>query len=200
MILSLGISGAVFSQSTQLLRQPSLSENEIVFVYANDLWKVSRAGGQATRLTSNEGEESLPHFSPDGAHIAFTAQYDGNTDVYLIPSEGGEPQRLTWHPGADNVTGWTPDGQHVLFTSSREGHATAESKFFKISKNGGMPEPLAIPRAVNGELSPDASSIAYQQISFWDPEWRNHRGWTSQTHLDCRFERLFTSNDPAIGQ
>lgn len=170
------LSQSALGQGTQLLRQPTLSQSEIVFVYANDLWKVSRAGGQATRLTSNEGEESLPHFSPDGTHIAFTAQYDGNTDVYLIPSEGGEPQRLTWHPGADNVTGWTPDGQHILFTSGREGHATEESKFFKISKNGGMPESLAIPRAVNGELSPDASHIAYQQISFWDPEWRNHRG------------------------
>ncbi|WP_297336120.1 S41 family peptidase [Algoriphagus sp.] len=163
-------------QGTQLLRQPTLSQSEIVFVYANDLWKVSREGGQAIRLTSNEGEESFPHFSPDGSQIAFTGEYDGNTDVYLIPASGGEPQRLTWHPGADLVTGWSPDGQSVIFSSAREGHATEESKFFQISSTGGMPEALAIPRAVTGEISPDGNHIAYQQISFWDPEWRNHRG------------------------
>lgn len=168
--------GFAFGQGTQLLRQPTLSDTEIVFVYANDLWKVPKAGGNAVRLTSNEGEETLPHFSPDGKNIAFTAEYDGNFDVYIIPSEGGEPQRLTWHPGVDMVTGWTPEGNHITFTSGREGHATQESKFFKISKSGGMPKPMAIPRAVNGEISPDGNHIAYQQISFWDPEWRNHRG------------------------
>ncbi|MDF2158261.1 S41 family peptidase [Algoriphagus sp. CAU 1675] len=176
LILTSGLAFSGFGQGTQLLRQPTLSQSEIAFVYANDLWKVSRNGGQATRLTSNEGEESLPHFSPDGKLIAFTGEYDGNTDVYLIPSEGGEPQRMTWHPGADLVTGWTPDGKNILFSSGREGHATQESKFFKISIEGGMPEALPIPRAVNGEISPDGKHIAYQQISFWDPEWRNHRG------------------------
>lgn len=174
--LLLGLGFSAFSQGTQLLRQPTLSQSEIVFVYANDLWKVAKTGGSAIRLTSNEGEETLPHFSPDGKFIAFTAEYDGNTDVFLIPSEGGDPQRLTWHPGADLVTGWTPDGNHITFTSGREGFATQESKFFKISKTGGMPESMAIPRAVNGEISPDGKHIAYQQIAFWDPEWRNHRG------------------------
>lgn len=171
-----GLGCSAFGQGTQLLRQPTLSQNEIVFVYANDLWKVPKNGGQAVRLTSNEGEETLPHFSPDGKHIAFTGEYDGNVDVYLIPSTGGEPQRLTWHPGADLVTGWTPDGNAITFTSGREGHNTQESKFFQISKNGGMPSSMPIPRAVNGEISPDGKHIAYQQISFWDPEWRNHRG------------------------
>jgi tricorn protease len=176
LILASGLSLSAFGQGTQLLRQPTLSQTEIVFVYANDLWKVPKSGGNAIRLTSNEGEETLPHFSPDGKHIAFTAEYDGNTDVYLIPSEGGDPKRLTWHPGADLVTGWTPDGNHITFTSGREGFATQESKFFKINKNGGIAEPMPIPRAVNGEVSPDGNYIAYQQIAFWDPEWRNHRG------------------------
>ncbi|MDP2040953.1 MAG: PDZ domain-containing protein [Algoriphagus sp.] len=176
LILASGLSLSAFGQGTQLLRQPTLSQTEIVFVYANDLWKVPKSGGNAIRLTSNEGEETLPHFSPDGKHIAFTAEYDGNTDVYLIPSEGGDPKRLTWHPGADLVTGWTPDGNHITFTSGREGFATQESKFFKINKNGGIAEPMPIPRAVNGEVSPDGNHIAYQQIAFWDPEWRNHRG------------------------
>lgn len=167
--------GAI-AQGTMLLRQPTISNDNIVFVYANDLWIVGKDGGDARRLTSNEGQESQPHFSPDGKHIAFTAQYDGNTDVYIIPVEGGQPQRLTWHPGADNVTGWTPDGSAILFASGREAVPTRESKIFKISKQGGMEEPLTIPRAVAGEISEDGKYLAYQQIGFWDPEWRNYRG------------------------
>ena len=87
-----------YSQGTQLLRQPTISADNIVFVYANDLWQVAREGGSATRLTTNEGSESLPHYSPDGKQIAFSAQYGGNTDVYVMPSAGGMPVRLTWHP------------------------------------------------------------------------------------------------------
>lgn len=175
-VTMLGV-GIVNAQGTMLLRQPTISTENIVFVYANDLWIVSKDGGDARRLTSNEGLESYPHFSPDGKWIAFTGQYDGNTDVYLIPAEGGQPERLTWHPGADQVTGWTPDGEFILFSSSREGVLpTKESRIFKISKKGGMPEALPIPRAVAGEISEDGKYIAYQQIGFWDPEWRNYRG------------------------
>ncbi|NBW34461.1 MAG: protease [Cytophagia bacterium] len=164
------------AQGTMLLRQPTISNENIVFVYANDLWIVGKDGGEARRLTSNEGQESQPHFSPDGKVIAFTAQYDGNTDVYTLPVEGGQPQRLTWHPGADVVTGWTPDGNSILFASARESVPTKESKIFKINKNGGMEEALIIPRAVAGEISEDGKYMAYQQIGFWDPEWRNYRG------------------------
>lgn len=167
---------AASGQGTMLLREPAISDEYIVFVHADDLWRVDKDGGEAIRLTSNEGSESLPNFSPDGKHIAFTAEYDGNKDVYLIPVEGGEPQRLTWHPGADLVCGWTPDGAEVLFSSTREGVPTRESRFFSISRSGGMPQALSVPRAVNGRLSPDGKKIAYQQIGFWDPEWRNYRG------------------------
>lgn len=174
-----------YGQGTQLLRQPTISNDQIAFVYANDLWIVDRNHqnsdlGSAKRLTSNEGAETNPHFSPDGNWIAFTGQYDGNTDVYLVPSEGGQPQRLTWHPGSDEVTGWTPDGNNVLFTSGREGTPTAESKFFTVSVNGGMPNALEIPRAAGGEISEDGKFIAYTPISFWDPEWRNYRGGQAQ--------------------
>lgn len=167
--------GAI-AQGTQLLRQPTISDSNIVFVYANDLWIVSKEGGDARRLTSSEGQESNPHFSPDGKLIAFTGQYDGNTDVYVVPTEGGQPVRLTWHPGNDQVTGWTPDGNEILFASGRESFPTQESKIYKIDKKGGMEEALIIPRAVAGEISEDGKLIAYQQIGFWDPEWRNYRG------------------------
>lgn len=165
----------VLAQGTMLLREPTISDSEIVFVYANDLWRVGVDGGEAVRLTSNIGGETKPHFSPDGSMIAFTGQYDGNADVYIIPRTGGEPKRLTYHPSSDNVTGWTPQGE-VLFNSGRASVPTKESKFYKIAVQGGQPEPLPIPRAVNGEISADGKMIAYQQISFWDPEWRNYRG------------------------
>ncbi len=163
------------SEGTLLLREPSISETQIVFVYANDLWVVERGGGDARRLTSNEGSESLPHFSPDGALVAFTAQYDGNDDIYVVPAEGGQPKRLTWHPGTDRVMGWTPDGENIVFTSGREGVPTKESQFFTIHKEGGVPEKLPVPRAVSGQISPDGRRIAYQEVSFSDPEWRNYR-------------------------
>jgi tricorn protease len=166
---------ALWGQGTQLLRQPTLSSEHIAFVYANDLWIVSRDGGEARRLTSNAGEESNPHFSPDEQWIAFTGQYGGNTDVYVMPATGGEPRRLTWHPGGDYVQGWTPDGA-VLFRSGRAGHPTQTNKFYTVPLDGGLPRALDIPRAAFGELSPDGSQLAYVPITFWDPEWRNYRG------------------------
>lgn len=166
---------ASYAQGTQLLRQPALGAESIVFVYANDLWKVDRAGGDAVRLTTNEGYESLPHFSPDEKHIAFSAEYGGNTDVYVIPVEGGSPKRLTWHPGGDFVQGWTPDGK-VMFRSGREGHPTRLNRFYSVAPEGGFPEVIDIPRASFGELSPDGKMAAYTPITFWDPEWRNYRG------------------------
>jgi tricorn protease len=169
------LANGIFAEGTQLLRQPTISSESIVFVYANDLWKVNRNGGDAIRLTTNEGEESNPHFSNDEKWIAFSAQYGGNTDVYIIPAEGGSPRRLTWHPGADNVQGWTPKGE-VLFRSGREGRPTQTNKFYSIGIEGGLPKALDIPRAAFGELSPDGKNIAYIPITFWDPEWRNYRG------------------------
>src|SRR5947209_3356923 len=97
-----------------LPRQPTLSATQIVFTYAGDLWSVSRSGGDARRLTAGPGVKANPHFSPDGKLIAFTAEYDGNVDVFVMPTEGGVPRRLTAHPGVDLVVGWTPDGKRIL--------------------------------------------------------------------------------------
>ena len=164
-----------FSQGTRLLRQPTLSDNQVVFVHAADLWKAPLTGGNAVRLTSDEGYESSPHFSKDGKWIAFTAQYDGNTDVYLVSIEGGEPKRLTYHSATDIVQGWTPDGK-ILFRSNREGKPTQTNKFYTVSVTGGMPEAFDIPRAAFGEISNDNKYIAYTPITSWDAEWRNYRG------------------------
>lgn len=163
------------AQGTQLLRQPTLSATDIVFIYANDLWKVPKSGGDAIRLTSNEGSESSPHFSSDEEWIAFSAQYDGNTDVYVIPASGGSPKRMTYHPSADIVQGWTPDGK-IIFRSSREARPTRTNSWYTIGMAGGLPTDFGIPRIASGEQSPDGKFVAYEPITYWDPEWRNYRG------------------------
>ncbi len=104
---------------TRLLRTPTVSAGHIAFAYASNIWIVERAGGTARRVTSFQGQASNPQLSPDGRQLAFSADYAGNADVYVVPVEGGEPTRLTWHPGPDLVQGWTPDGAGVLFTSPR---------------------------------------------------------------------------------
>ncbi|MBZ9650636.1 S41 family peptidase [Psychroflexus montanilacus] len=164
-----------FSQGTMLLRQPTISSDYVVFVYANDLWKVPHTGGEAERLTTYEGYESLPHFSNDGKWIAFSAEYDGNTDVYVIPVEGGTPRRLTFHPGGDFVQGWTPEGD-ILFRSGRKSHPTKTAQLYTVSVKGSFPEPLIDVRAAYGDVSPDGNYLAYTPITSWDPEWRNYRG------------------------
>ncbi|HMO39367.1 MAG TPA: PDZ domain-containing protein [Saprospiraceae bacterium] len=170
----------IWAQGTRLLRQPTVSERHIAFVYADDLWVVDREGGDARRLTSFEGTESFPHFSPDGSMIAFTGQYDGNTDVYVIPTGGGDPRRLTWHPGVDIAQGWTPDGKEVLFRSNRAGAPTRTMQFYTIGLTGGLSKALPIPQAAFGDLSADGRYLAYTPIQPWDPEWRNYRGGTAQ--------------------
>jgi tricorn protease len=104
---------------TRLLRQPTISATQVAFAYANNIWTAPRDGGDARRVTSFQGVTLTPRFSPDGKWIAFSGQYAGNTDVYVVAAEGGEPKRLTWHPGADIAQGWTPDGARIVFSSAR---------------------------------------------------------------------------------
>jgi len=162
---------------TRLLRTPTVTATEIAFAYANNLWIVGRAGGTARRLTSFQGQTTNPHFSPDGKWLAFSAEYAGNTDVYVVPAEGGEPKRLTWHPGSDSVQGWTPDGKAVLFTSGRATWAPgAAPRFWTVPAEGGVEQPLALPRGYQGKISPDGKRMAYRMNSSWDEERRNYRG------------------------
>jgi len=163
------------SQDTRLLRQPDISNTQIVFAYANDLWIVNKSGGSAIRLTSFQGSESNPKFSPDGSLIAFSGQYGGNTDVFVIPSAGGEAKRLTWHPGADIVRGWSADGK-VVFASDRESVPRGSVKLWQIGLNEGLPQALPMPRAFRGKHSADGKYFAYEMVAPWDEEWRNYRG------------------------
>jgi tricorn protease len=164
-------------ESTRLLRSPTVSATHIAFAYANNIWIVERAGGLARRLTSFQGESSNPQFSPDGKTLAFSAEYAGNIDVYVVPSEGGEPKRLTWHPGADLVQGWMPDGKSVLFSSTRATWAPSGApRFWTVPAEGGVEQPLPLPRAYQGKVSADGSRIAYRMNNSWDEERRNYRG------------------------
>ena len=161
----------------RLLRMPAVNATQVAFAYANNIWIVERGGGTARRLTSFQGQTSNPHFSPDGKWIAFSAEYAGNTDVYVVPAEGGEPRRLTWHPGADLVQGWTPDGKAVLFSSSRATWAPSGApRFWTVPADGGVEEPLPLPRGYQGKISPDGTRIAFRMNSSWDEERRNYRG------------------------
>jgi len=164
---------------TLMLADPTVSDQHVAFVYANDLWVVSRDGGTARRLTSDEGSESDPHFSPDGRWIAFTGHYDGNNDVYLIPVEGGVPTRLTWHPGNDIVRGFTPDGEAVLFVSGRESHTRRFGQFSTVPVSGGWPTKLPLPSVFKGSYSPDGRFIAYNPHREAFRQWKNYRGGTA---------------------
>jgi tricorn protease len=113
------LAATVAAQGTRLLRHPTVSRDVIAFEYGGDLWVVARSGGQARRVTSTQGLELDPYFSPDGSQIAYTSTVAGNTDVYVVPTAGGDPKRLTFHPSLDRVRGWTPDGRSVVFASVR---------------------------------------------------------------------------------
>jgi tricorn protease len=162
---------------TRLLRTPTVSATQIGFAYANNIWVVPRAGGGAKRLTSFQGQTANPRFSPDGRWIAFSGEYAGNFDVYIVASDGGEPKRLTWHPGADIVEGWTPDGKSILFSSNRGSWAPSGApRFYTVPAEGGVEEPMSLPRAYQGKISADGTRIAYRMNNSWDEERRNYRG------------------------
>ena len=162
---------------TRLLRTPTVSATQIGFAYANNIWVVPRSGGSAKRLTSFQGQTGNPHFSPDGRWIAFSGEYAGNFDVYVVAADGGEPRRLTWHPGSDQVEGWTPDGKRILFSSTRGTWAPSGApRFWTVSADGGVEEPMPLPRAYQGKISADGSHIAYRMNNSWDEERRNYRG------------------------
>jgi len=169
---------AAFSnaEESRLLRQPTVSSTQIAFVYANDIWIVDRSGGVARRLTTSEGAETEPMFSPDGKWIAFTGQYDGNTDVYVVPSSGGDPKRLTYHPVSDIVRGWTNDGKAVLFASGRTSAPVGYARLWFAPVEGGLPQPLPMAMSHKGSYSPDGKRMAYLPFSEAFNVWRQYRG------------------------
>ncbi len=174
--LTSGISSGINTRDTRMLAQPAMSADHIAFIYAEDLWIANSDGSQPRRLTVDEGIESDPYFSPDGKLIAFSAQYDGNTDVFIVPVEGGVPNRLTWHPGSDMAKGFTPDGANVLFTSQRAVFTSRYTQFFLVPVKGGYPVQVEIPNGWAASYSPDGQRMAYNPLGPAYQEWKNYRG------------------------
>ena len=171
-----------------ILQQPSISHDLIAFSYGGNIWTVPRAGGKATRLTIGVGVESGPIFSPDGQTIAFTGEYDGNTDVFTIPVQGGIPHRITYNPAPDFAVGWTPDGKSILFRSTRTSSSPRFTQLFEVSAAGGVAKRLPLPYGYTGQMSPDGGQIAYAPVApafgnnfFAYTAWGNYHGGMAGT-------------------
>ncbi len=199
-LVVLGWRAVSAATDARMFRYPDVSATHIAFVYAGDIWTVPRAGGAATRLTSAKGEESFPRFSPDGSRIAFSANYDGNTDVYVMPSTGGEAVRLTYHPMEDRVIGWHPDGKRILFASGRESGRQRYSQFYLVNADGGgLPEKLPVPYGEFGAFSPDGKQFVYMPQSQDFRTWKRYRGgWSPDLwlfDLTSMASKNLTNND-----
>ncbi|MEE4638815.1 MAG: S41 family peptidase [Wenzhouxiangella sp.] len=185
---------AVFSvqatAQTKLLRFPDLHGDNVVFSYGGDLWMADHEGGTAWRLTSHSGKELFAKFSPDGQHIAFTGQYGGDEQVFVVPTIGGEPTQLTWYPatgplparwGYDNqVQGWTPDGESVLFRSQRDAWGSSTATLFTVSRDGGLPQRLPIPVSGAGTYTESGEAVFYSPLFRDFRTWKRYQGGWAQ--------------------
>jgi tricorn protease len=176
LLIALCLPAAAQTDPPLLLRFPTVSKTQIVFNYGGDLWIVSRAGGDARRLTSGAGVEILPSFSPDGTMIAFTGEYDGNRDVYVVPATGGVPRRLTFHPADEYVLGWTPDGKNILFNSWGGSFRHFEDQLYTVPVEGGFPTKLPIPIGEEAQFSPDGTHLVYVPHLQWQAAWKRYHG------------------------
>jgi tricorn protease len=170
---------AAAAGASQLMRNPDISAEHLVFTYEDDLWLADATGGPARRLTNGPGFENAGKFSPDGRWLAFSADYDGGVDVYVMPVAGGEPRRLTFHSGADQVLDWHPDGRRILFRSSRE-HPLGQPQLFLVDREGGLPEKVAVDRGALASFSPDGKRLAYNRIAREGATWKRYRGGMAQ--------------------
>lgn len=186
-LILMGMLGSVSAQKdARLMRYPDVNKNLIAFVYAGDIWSVNAEGGDATRLTSHKGMELFPKISPDGQWIAFSGEYSGSRQVYVMPAEGGEPRQLTYYNsvglmpprgGFDNVVlDWTPDSQSILVRMNRTPFGERNGTYYKVSLNGGLEQPLQIPEGGMGVFSPDAKKICFAPISREFRTWKRYKG------------------------
>ena len=205
------IFSSLFAQESRLLRFPAIHGNQIVFTYAGDLYTVPATGGVARKLTNDIGFEMFAHYSPDGKQIAFTGQYDGNTEVYLMPADGGVPKRLTFTATLDRddvsdrmgpnniVMGWKDDN-HVVFRSRRIEFNDFKGQLYLASVDGGMPEQLPLPRGGFCSYSPDGKRLAYNRVFREFRTWKRYRGGQADDVWIYDFETKQTTNitdDPA---
>lgn len=176
-LLCLVITQSLAAQiSARLFRTPDVSDKHIVFVYGGDLWIVNKEGGTASKLSSPSGSEGFPRFSPDGSKVAFSGNYDGNVDIYVIPVLGGVPNRITYHGMLDRLNDWYPSGDKLLYTSSRESGKQRFSQFYKVDASGGVSEKLPLAYGEYGSLSQDGKKIVFNERSVVNDTWKRYRG------------------------
>ncbi len=213
LILPLLALKAYAPQEARLLRFPAVSNDQIVFSYAGDLYSVAPSGGVARKLTTHEGYEAFARFSPDGKTIAFTGEYDGNREVYLIPAEGGVPKRLTYTPtlGRDDISdrmgpnnlvmGWTSDGKNIVFRSRMREWNDFLGQLYLVPAEGGIPIQLPLPRGGFCSFSPDDKRLAYNRIFREFRTWKRYRGGMADDIWIYDFERKTVENitdNPAL--
>ncbi|GMU95068.1 MAG: tricorn protease [Ignavibacterium album] len=177
-----------------MLQYPDVSKTHISFTYAGDIWVVPKTGGTAYRLTTAKGVEGFAKFSPDGSQLAFSGNYDGNTDVYVIPILGGLPKRITHHGMSDRVVDWFPDGKNLIFASSRESGKQRFNQFFKVSKDGGLAEKLPLPYAEFGSVSPDGRKIAFTIRTRMFRTWKRYLGGMAADIYVFDFDKMTSEN------
>ena len=211
----LALAAAPLAAQTRLLRFPDIHGDKVVFTSAGDLWTAPATGGTAVRLTAHPGLELFAKYSPDGQWIAFTGQYDGDEQVYVIPATGGVPRQLTFYPTRgplpprwgydDQVYGWTPDGKAVLFRSLRDGWDLGEGRLFTVPVAGGLPVALPMPQSGAGDLSPDGKQAVYSPLFRDFRAWKRYQGgWAEDlwvfglaTHAARNVtDNPFTDRDP----
>ncbi len=178
-------------QEGRLMRFPDIYKDKVIFMYGADLWLASTDGGVARRITSHPGRELFPKFSPDGKWIAFTGQYDGNFNVYVMPSTGGEPKQLTFYQGSaqplsdrmgihNEVVTWTPDSKRIVFLSRRDASNGWIKRQFSVGVEGGLPRPLPMDQGGLLSYSPDGTKIAYNIIFRNFRQWKRYTGGLAQ--------------------
>ena len=175
-------------QEARLLRFPAIHGDQVVFTYAGDLYTVNANGGIARKLTSDVGYEMFPRFSPDGNWIAFTGQYDGNTEVFIIPAQGGEPKRLTYtatlgrddisdRMGPNNIVmSWTPDSKYIVYRSRKQTFNDFVGHLFKVPVEGGLSEELPLSSGGFCSFSPDGNKLAFNRVFREFRTWKYYKG------------------------
>jgi len=196
-IVGMTMSGFARDNQLRLMRYPDVGHGVVVFSYQGDLWQVPQNGGRAFRLTVHDGFETHPKISPDGKWIAFTGEYNGGTNVFVIPFEGGEPKQLTYYPGTEIVLGWTPDSKNVVFSANRTAYSRFYDELWQVSIEGHFPEKLPVDRGSSISFSPDGKKFTYNRhpMMFW--WWKRYKGtfnhdvWVFDS-TDKSFQQLTT--------